>query len=101
MVFSADDYPADAMQAGAEGTAVVDLRIDAGGRPRSCRIVQSSGNQSLDLATCRIMLIRARFTPARDSNGNPVEDTFRTPPIRWQLVEEPEPLAPPTLQPPQ
>jgi protein TonB len=91
MVFSYEDYPADAMQHGWQGSVQVDLRIDAKGQPRSCRIVRSSGHQSLDLATCNIMLLRARFTPAKDSNGKPVEDVFHAPPIVWRLVEEPAP----------
>ena len=91
MLFSSDDYPVDAMQNGWQGTVVVDLRIDAKGQPRRCEIVRTSGHQSLDVATCNIMLIRARFIPAKDSNGDPVEDVFRTPPIMWRLVEEPAP----------
>ena len=91
MLFSYDDYPADAIQNGWGGTVVADLRIDAKGQPRRCAIVRSSGHESLDHATCNIMLIRARFTPAHDSNGRPVEDTFRTPPITWRIVEEPAP----------
>jgi protein TonB len=90
-LFSYDDYPNEALQAGAEGTVVVDLIIRTDGRPRLCRIVRSSGHQSLDLATCNIMLTRARFTPAKDSNGNPVEDTFRSPPVSWRIVQETEP----------
>jgi protein TonB len=91
MLFSSDDYPADAMQNGWQGAVVVDLRIDAKGQPRRCVIVRTSGHESLDHATCNIMLIRARFIPAKDSNGKPVEDVFRTPPIVWRLVEEPAP----------
>jgi hypothetical protein len=39
----------------------------------------------LDDATCDLMIKRAFFKPAKDSNGKPVEDHFRTPPIRWRL----------------
>ena len=36
-----------------------------------CSVTSSSGSSALDQATCRILRSRARFTPARDSSGNP------------------------------
>jgi len=98
-LFSYDDYPTEALRNGEEGTVIVDLIIRTDGRPRACRIIRSSGHPTLDLATCNIMLRRARFSPARDSNGNPVEDTFRTPPVSWRLVEEPAPQPEPAPAP--
>jgi protein TonB len=90
-LFSSDDYPVEAMRNGWEGDVVLDVRVDTAGRARSCRIVQSSGHEVLDLKTCWIMLVRARFRPARDSNGRSVEDVVRTPPVRWRLEQEREP----------
>jgi len=84
-LFSADDYPASAQSAGAEGTVRASLSIGPDGRVASCNVTQSSGNPSLDSATCNILRRRAKFIPARDSNGNAVSDTITTPPIRWQL----------------
>lgn len=86
-LFSMDDYPPAALASHSEGTVVVKLRIGIDGRPRACRIVRSSGHDELDLATCNIMLTRARFSPARDRNGNPVEDDFQTPPVSWRIAE--------------
>jgi len=84
-LFSADDYPSSAQAAGAEGTVRAELTIGTDGRVVACNITQSSGNSSLDQTTCNILRRRAKFTPARDSNGNPTTDTVSTPPIRWQL----------------
>jgi protein TonB len=84
-LFSGDDYPASAQAAGAEGTARATLTISASGQVVGCNITQSTGNSALDSATCNILRRRAKFTPARDSNGNPTGDTVETPPIRWQL----------------
>jgi len=84
-LFSADDYPASAQAAGAEGTAQATLTIGADGRVVGCNLIKSTGNGALDSATCNILRRRAKFTPARDSNGNPTTDTYTTPPIRWQL----------------
>jgi protein TonB len=84
-LFSADDYPASAQAAGAEGTVRATLSIGPTGQVVSCNITQSSGNSALDSTTCNILRRRAKFTPARDSNGQPTTDTVETPPIRWQL----------------
>jgi protein TonB len=84
-LFSADDYPAAAQSAGAEGTAQATLTIGPDGRVVSCNLSRSTGNSSLDSATCNILRRRAKFTPARDSNGQPTTDTVTTPPIVWRL----------------
>ena len=69
----------------AEGTAQAELTISASGTVVGCNLIRSTGNSALDSATCNILRRRAKFTPARDSNGNPTTDTITTPPIRWQL----------------
>lgn len=84
-LFSADDYPASAQSAGAEGTAQASLTIGPDGRVTGCNLIRSTGNGALDSATCNILRRRAKFTPARDSNGNPTSDTITTPPITWRL----------------
>jgi protein TonB len=84
-LFSADDYPASAQSAGAEGTTRASLTIGPDGRVVGCSVVQSSGNTALDSATCNILRRRAKFVPARDSNGNATSDTITTPAIVWRL----------------
>lgn len=84
-LFSADDYPAAAQSAGAEGTAQAELTISPTGQVVGCTLTRSTGNSSLDSATCNILRRRAKFTPARDSNGNATSDTITTPPITWRL----------------
>lgn len=84
-LFSADDYPASAQSAGAEGTTRASLTIGPDGRVTACNIIQSSGNSSLDSTTCNILRRRAKFVPARDSNGNATSDTITTPSIVWRL----------------
>jgi len=87
-LFSADDYPASAQNAEAQGTAQARLDIGADGRVTNCTIIRSAGNSALDSATCSILRRRARFTPARDSAGSAIADTYTTPPIRWQLADQ-------------
>jgi TonB family protein len=97
LLFSADDYPADALRKKEEGTARAKLTVGTDGRVKDCAIVESSNSPALDAATCNILVRRAKFTPARDSNGNPVEDTYVTPPISWRIDEDAAP-APPAME---
>src|SRR6266542_5785854 len=84
-LFSPDDYPAAAQSSGAEGTAQAQLSIGPDGRVTGCNLIRSTGNSSLDSATCNILRRRAKFTPARDSNGNATSDSITTPTITWRL----------------
>jgi protein TonB len=84
-LFSADDYPASAQAAEAQGTAQATLTISPTGQVVGCNLIKSTGNGALDSATCNILRRRAKFTPARDSNGNATTDTITTPPIVWRL----------------
>jgi protein TonB len=84
---SDDDYPAAAARNEEEGTTRFRLTVGADGRVSDCAVTGSSGSSALDAATCRIMKSRARFTPARDSDGKPTGDTV-TSAIRWVLPDE-------------
>ena len=81
---SVSDYPPAAFKEGREGTVEFEVTINVRGRVRGCRIVQSSGHSDLDEATCRLMTERARFEPARDAAGNPVEDKYSRK-ITWRI----------------
>jgi protein TonB len=61
------------------------LVVGVDGRVKACEIIGSSGSRSLDRKTCEIMSERARFTPAMDAQGKPIESTFTPPPIAWRL----------------
>jgi TonB family protein len=85
-VFSNDDYPAAALAKGEQGTVEARLSIDETGRVSGCTILQSSGSRSLDDATCSILERRARFYPARDSQGRAIASSVVTPPVAWRLA---------------
>lgn len=89
-LFSADDYPLEALRKDEEGIVAVVLRIGSAGEVTDCVVSSSSGSPSLDLQTCRLLWRRARFQPARDDKGQAVESAF-TQRIKWRLPE-PEPL---------
>ena len=56
--------------------ALVGIRLEVGkdGRVSACTIIRSSGLSKLDARTCRLLIRKARFAPARDSRGKPVPD---------------------------
>jgi protein TonB len=84
-VFSDSDYPASAIRGEESGTVRASLTVGPDGRVTNCTVTASSGSAALDAATCNILRRRGRFTPARDSSGNPTSDTVAAPPIRWVL----------------
>ena len=85
--FSTDDYPAGALRNNEQGTTGFSLTIGPSGRVDACSVTSSSGSSALDQATCRILRSRARYTPARDENGNPTSgrDSGR---VTWRLPAE-------------
>jgi periplasmic protein TonB len=83
-VFSNDDYPPSAMDNNEQGTVHVVLTIGTSGRVTGCSVSSSSGSRTLDQTTCRILSARAKFSPAQDANGNPIESTFSQS-ITWRL----------------
>lgn len=70
------DYPKEAYRAHAGGTVFVRLTVGADGAVRRCDIDESSGHPALDAATCRLILDRYRYRPARDAAGNAVPETL-------------------------
>jgi TonB family protein len=81
---SSGDYPIQAMRLNQQGTVGFDLDVSPEGRVTHCHVISSSGSELLDLTTCQIMLLRARFEPARDDAGNPVPDRTSAR-ITWRL----------------
>jgi periplasmic protein TonB len=79
-----DDYPASALAAKQEGKVGFTLDVGPDGRVHGCTITRSSGSSVLDSVTCSIMRRRGRFTPAVDSNGQPVAGRVRYE-VEWVL----------------
>ncbi|NJS15500.1 MAG: energy transducer TonB, partial [Sphingopyxis sp.] len=76
------DYPADALRQMVEGTTAFQVTVDGMGSVAKCDIVESSGSPSLDAQTCTVVARRARFSPAKDAAGLPVQGTYQNR-IRW------------------
>ena len=78
------DYPAAALAARAEGTAVVRLLVAPTGRVSGCAVARTSGRADLDAASCTLVTRRYRFEPARDTRGKPVSE-WLTHSVAWTL----------------
>lgn len=66
------DYPPAAKQQELEGVVQVIYFVEPDGRVRDCKTMVSSGHELLDAATCNAIKSRARFKPARNSEGRAV-----------------------------
>jgi len=84
-VFSASDYPSEALIRNQEGKAQFLLLIDEQGKVAGCYVEKASGIPALDGMGCQAIRERARFKPALDRAGKPVRSTAITPPINWRL----------------
>lgn len=85
--FSDEDYPSDAVRNGESGAVGFRLAVGPDGRPAGCAVTVSSGSVSLDSTTCRLLMERTRFQPARDSQGKHVADALEGR-IVWRLPVE-------------
>ena len=61
------------------------------GRVSDCDVTRSSGSRALDETTCRLIMQRFRYRPARDGAGRPIADTIRGEHV-WELGPEPPPI---------
>ena len=78
------DYPGSALRNREEGVVGFILDVEANGRVPSCIVVRPVKSDALNAATCRLMQVRMRFTPARDSSGQPVPSRMAQE-VRWTL----------------
>lgn len=70
------DYPEEARRLRAGGIVDARLDIDASGRVTACRVIRSSGRTDFDETTCRLILQRFRFNPARNAAGEAVASVY-------------------------
>jgi periplasmic protein TonB len=82
-----NDYPSRDLSQEHEGTSGFRVTIGPDGRVTDCQITSSSGFPGLDAATCANVKRRARFTPAKDDDGNPTTGSYSNR-VRWQIPKE-------------
>jgi hypothetical protein len=73
-----------------------ELDVAANGRATACRITAGSGSAVVDRTTCDAARRRARFTPARDADGNPVASRYGAR-LSWSVVPTPRPVPVPAM----
>ncbi len=81
-----EDYPSSAMREGLQGVTGFRLDIGPDGRVTNCTVTSSSGSQLLDDTACRLLVRRARFTPAKDAAGNGMPASYSNR-VRWQIPD--------------
>lgn len=77
-------YPVVALQVDAEGDARFEVQVNKGGRPTNCKITASSGHPALDAETCKLMMVRGRWRPAKAPDGQPTEFIYSDT-MKWRL----------------
>jgi TonB family protein len=85
--FTDADYPDAAIRNFEQGAVGFRLTIAPDGRPSGCSVTSSSGSAILDSTTCRIVVERPRFEPARDAHGKATSDEVDGR-IVWRLPDE-------------
>jgi TonB family protein len=66
------DYPESARKRREEGITGFLLTVGIDGLVNACQVIKSSGSPRLDMTTCQLAKLRARFEPALDSDGQAV-----------------------------
>lgn len=85
------EYPPAAIRREEQGRVLVRLRVLASGAVAGLQLLSSSGHASLDEAAMNY-LSTARFVPARDASGSPV-DSLVAVPIDFVLEDQVPPRA--------
>lgn len=88
----AEDYPMKAFEKKWEGITQYQLLIAPDGTIAECSVVKSSGYEEFDSKTCFLTQKRAKFRPARNSDGQAVFGVYRGE-VRWAMPERKLPIA--------
>ncbi len=67
------DYPKALREANISGTTETEVAVGANGRPTACRVIRTSGSRELDSTTCRLIMQRFKFKPARNAAGQAID----------------------------
>lgn len=81
------DYPADALAAKAAGEVIVRLAVSPEGNVTGCDIAMTSGNASLDEASCAGASKYKAERPALDADGKPTRGVVERV-VSWRLPPE-------------
>jgi periplasmic protein TonB len=82
-----EDYPSGPLREGAQGVTGFRVTIDTSGKVSGCEVTSSSGNDQLDKATCQYVTRRARFKPAADPDGHPMNGSYASR-VKWVVPKD-------------
>jgi protein TonB len=85
------DFPDSAYRPGLRGIVHLRFVVAPDGRVSDCAVTRSSGSAALDETTCRLIMRRFRYRPARDGMGRPIAQTIRGQ-HDWEVAAEPPPI---------
>lgn len=77
-----NDYPADLVRQGASGMVVFRLDVDETGKATGCHIQQRTKPDSFADLSCKLLLKRAKFSPALNKMGTPIRSLYSNT-IQW------------------
>ena len=92
-IFTSDDYPPQSLDRDEEGIVGIVVKVDEHGGVSDCFVESSSGFAALDVQTCRLVWLRAKFKPAQDAKGMPIAGEVHTR-ISWRIGEDWTPSEP-------
>lgn len=72
----AANYPSKAIREGRSGRVAYTATIGANGKVTACNVTETSGHTDLDEAACAGVIRYARFNPALNDEGQPIEDVW-------------------------
>nr|WP_298898177.1 TonB family protein [uncultured Altererythrobacter sp.] len=71
-------YPRHLLARGEEASIAVRMTVNTKGRASFCEVLNFSGSASFNDTACLLLLRHARFSPATNSDGDPVPSFYRT-----------------------
>ena len=83
-LLTSDDYVTRAAGLGKSGYTVVEVLVDATGKPQTCGVAATSGSKDLDVRACAAAVLRGKYMPAADEKGLPMYGVHRLR-VRWVL----------------
>lgn len=81
-IITLEDYPNESLNREEFGVVSMLLRVSANGQVTSCAVTESSGFKRLDERSCSLFKSRARFEPAKGSDGLQTTGEYRAA-ISW------------------
>jgi hypothetical protein len=82
-----DDYPVGSLTQGHNGLVRFRMDVDPSGQSTGCRVLYRTNPDEFADLSCKLLMQRARFTPALDAAGKPIKSYYINS-IRWMAGED-------------